>query len=319
MTFEDQLDPILRDCLEAQPEDRLEKTVAGLSKDPGPARAIANARQAEMATALPKVEVLREKRTIDGPGGALDLYIFRPPGDGPRAGFVYNHGGGYVVGSGDDGVHAPAIAHRTDAVVVSPDYRLAPEHRAPAALEDSYAALLWTVAHAEELGIDPARLGVGGASAGGGLAAALALYSRDQGGPRLSFQLLLYPMLDDSHDTPSGHEVVHPKVWNRRTSLWAWSVYSDGTEYAAAARAKNLSGLPPAYVGVGQQDLFRDECIDYAQRLMAAGVPVELQVVPGMCHGGELWVPEAPLGARFRADYLDAVRRGLAEDNKSGG
>lgn len=319
MTFEEQLDPAFRGYLETLPEDRQDQIMEGIARDPGKTRAAASARQAEMAAAQPKVDVHCEKRTIDGPGGALDLYIFRPPGDGaggdsPRAGFVHNHGGGYVLNTGDDVVHAPAIAHHADAVVVSLDYRLAPEHRAPAAVEDSYAALLWTVEHAGELGIDPARLGIGGASAGGGLAASLALYSREQGGPRPCFQFLLYPMLDDTLDTPSAHEVVHPKVWNRRMSSWAWSLYTDGTERAAAARAQDLSGLPPAYVGVGQQDPLRDESITYAQRLMAAGVPVELQVVPGMCHGAELWVPEAPVAARFRTDYLDAIRRGLTGD-----
>ena len=172
--------------------------------------------------------------------------------------------------------------------------------------------------NAAELGVDSSRIAIGGGSAGGGLTAGLALYNRDNKGPDVAFQLLVYPMLDDTHETPSGYEVTHPNVWNRDVSLKAWKMYLGdeyGTDkvspYAAAARATDLSGLPPAFVTVGTEDLFRDEDIDYAQRLMAAGIPTELQVVPGMFHGGEGLVPTAGVSQRMRLGYLDALKRAI--------
>ena len=170
------------------------------------------------------------------------------------------------------------------------------------------------------MGVEPARIAIGGASAGGGLSAALALYNRDHGGPDLAFQLLIYPMIDDWHDTPSGHAITHPTVWNRELSLKAWKMYlgaeygSDRVSpYAAAARARDLSGLPPALVTVGMLDLFRDENINYAQRLMAAGVPTALQVYPGMYHGAEMSVMDAAVSKRMRTAYRDALRRAIGE------
>ena len=139
----------------------------------------------------------------------------------------------------------------------------------------------------------------------------------DRGGPELAFQLLLYPMIDDTHDTPSGHWVRYPKIWNRDLSLKAWAMYlgtdhkGDVSPYAAATRAKDLGGLPPAFISVGTADLFRDENIDYARRLLAAGVPTELSLYAGVPHGGEHMVPELEVSKRMRFDYYDALRRAL--------
>lgn len=189
--------------------------------------------------------------------------------------------------SGDDAL-CESFVIAANCVVVSPDYRLAPEHPYPAAVEDSFAALVWLADPGNDLQIDGARIAVGGASAGGGLAAALALMARDKGGPALCFQLPLYPMLDDRNITPSSYEVTHPAVWNRANNLAAWEMYlggpaggADTSPYAAPGRADQLAGLPPAYTCVGQLDPFRDETIDYVARLAQAGVEVEFHLYPG--------------------------------------
>lgn len=310
-SIEAQIDPVLLAGLKELPAD----LISGIRDDTKAARETMAATMKEMASLIPKGSVGEEQRIIDGPGGDLELTIYRPAGDGPRGAYVNLHGGGYLVGSGDDPLYGYMMANAADCVVVSPDYRLAPEHRAPAAVEDAFAALVWTNDHADELGIDRSRLAIGGASAGGGLAASLAIYNRDQGGPEICFQNLIYPMIDDRHDTPSGHEITHPLLWNRDISLWAWGLYANQGEispYAAAARVESVEGLPPAYVGVGQLDLFRDESIAYASRLMAAGIPTELCVVPGMFHGGESMVPQAPISEVLRQSYVGALQRALA-------
>jgi len=169
-----------------------------------------------------------------------------------------------------------------------------------------------------ELSIDPKRIVIAGQSAGAGMVAGLTIMNRDRNGPEPAFQILLYPMLDNLHDTPSGRLENHP-IWNRQTSLNAWEMYLNGTPgkaaspYAAAARATDLSGLPPAYVAVGTQDLFRDECIDYANRLMAAGVLTELAVFPGIFHGADTLVPHAKICQRMNQSILEAFQNVLAE------
>jgi acetyl esterase/lipase len=186
---------------------------------------------------------------------------------------------------------------------VSVEYRLAPEHPDPAPVEDCYAGLVWTEAHAPGYGIDPNRIAVGGASAGGGLAAGTALLARDRGGPKLVFQLLLEPMLDDRSATFSSTQYDGTTVWDRKDNAHGWSsllgnrVGGEGVSpYAAPARADDLAGLPPALVDVGEVETFRDECIDYARRLLGAGVPTELHVYPGAFHGFDLIAPDSRLG-----------------------
>ena len=228
------------------------------------------------------------------------------------------HGGGYIIGSARDDLNVIAFAEHVGCTVVSVEYRLAPEATYKESVADCFAGLNWLVDNAAALGVDTGRVAIGGASAGGGLTAGLALYNRDNNGPELAFQLLIYPMLDDTHETPSGYEITHPTVWNRHVSLKAWKMYLGdeyGTDavspYAAAARASDLSGLPPAYVTVGMLDLFRDEDIVYAQRLMAAGVPTELEVYAGMCHGAEMLVPTAAVSQRMQQGYLNALKRAI--------
>jgi acetyl esterase/lipase len=171
---------------------------------------------------------------------------------------------------------------------------------------------------AADFGIDPDRLVIYGASAGGGLAAGLALLARDRGEVTICFQLLTYPMLDDRNVTPSSHAIVDPKVWNRSANTVGWNAYLNGRAgaddiepYAAPARATDVAGLPPTYINVGDLDLFLDEDIAYAQRLMAAGVPTELHVYPGAYHGFDSFAPDAAVSRRFAAERDEILRRAL--------
>ena len=214
---------------------------------------------------------------------------------------VYSmHGGGYVIGTNaiDDPLF-DELCPKLGFVGVSVDYRLAPETPYPGPLEDCYQGLRWTYENAEQLGIDPARIGVMGVSSGGGLAAALTLLARERGEVPVAFQLLDSPMLDDRQITPSSRRDGLP-VWNRNSNAFGWQSYlgdlygrDDVPATAAPARATDLSGLPPTFVSVGTSDGFRDEDIDYALRLNQAGVPTALHVYPGACHGFHLLAPDA--------------------------
>lgn len=252
--------------------------------------------------------------------GDLLVRAYRPDALGtPAPVLLYMHGGGLVLGNvAMFDAQCTDIARTAECVVVSVEYRLAPEHPYPAALEDCYAALGWLVAASADLGIDPQRVAVGGASAGAGLAAALALLARDRRDHDVLFQLLIYPMLDDRNDSHSAHVVTHPTVWNRECNLAAWRAYLSGpeppdglTQYAAPARCADLSGLAPAYIAVGGLDMFLDEDQDYAGRLARAGVPTELHVYPGAFHGSDTLVATSPLSRRFTGDYMSALRRAL--------
>ena len=225
------------------------------------------------------------------------------------------HGGGYTVGSYDiDDTAFDYWCPSLGLVGVSVEYRLAPETVYPGPLEDCYAGLKWTFDHAEELGVDANRIGIRGVSAGGGLAAALALLVRDRGEMQLAFQLLDSPMLDDRQITPSS-QIEGLPIWSRESNAFGWQCYlgdlygSDDVPYLAApARALDLSGLPPAFVSVGTVDGFRDEDIDYALRLNQAGVPTELHVYPGACHGYHLAVDSAVFRQSVR-DVKDWLAR----------
>lgn len=312
MDYATTLDPELLPSLDAFTAEM----IAAIGDDPPRARQLFAARRGQPPPA-PGVRV--EETEIATPAGAVPIVIYQPPAPAPRPALLWFHGGCYVFGSARDDENGNAFADRAGCTVVSVAYRLAPEFSYRESVADAFAALCWLVDHAGALGVDGRRVAIGGGSAGGGLAAGLALYNRDHGGPAVAFQLLIYPMLDDTHDTPSGHEIADPRVWHRAVSLKAWRMYlgeeygTDGVSpYAAAARATDLSGLPPAFVTVGARDMFRDESISYAQRLMAAGVPTELAVYPGMNHLGELLAPTAAVSQRMRGDYLAALERALA-------
>jgi acetyl esterase len=284
----------------------------------------ARRRSAELVAQAPRYEpsvpVGIDDLTVPGPKGAPDVpvRVYSARGDIPRPGLLYIHGGAFVTGDvpmfDNDCLR---IVADVGAVVVSVEYRLAPEHRFPAGVEDCYAALSWVAVHAEELGIDSARLGVGGESAGGGLAAAVALLARDRGGPPLCFQWLGIPELDDRLATPSAIAFVDTPQWDRPSAEISWTHYLGpgvpGTEwvsqYAAPARAVDLSGLPPAYVTACEFDPLRDEDLTYALRLIQAGVPTEIAHYPGAFHGSHLIKSAA--SDRMIADQAAALRRGL--------
>ena len=246
-------------------------------------------------------------RLVPGPAGAPDvsLLICRPAAaQTPPACLYFIHGGGMILGDTRTGGFANALDHAAELglALVSVEYRLAPETPHPGPVEDCYAGLSWTAAHAAELGVDPGRLVVGGASAGGGLAAAVALLARDRGGPALAGQLLLCPMLDDRNDTPSSWQMAGLGVWDRAANDVGWTALlgdarggPDVSPYAAPARANDLSGLPPAFVDVGSAETFRDEDVAYASRIWQAGGQAELHVWPGGSHGFAGMVPEAAL------------------------
>ncbi|MBO3094834.1 alpha/beta hydrolase [Cellulomonas dongxiuzhuiae] len=309
--------------------------------DPAVAAALAAARSGDVVTTLAPDEIagLRARalppvleevavaagRTLTwhaapGPDGAVRVALLRPDVVGPVPVLLHLHGGGLVVGTVSDDVAAATQAGPGWAVA-SVDYRLAPEHPYPAAVEDAYAALVWLVEQADALGLDPARVVVAGISAGGGLAAALALLARDRGGPCLAGQLLVCPMLDDRNDSASGHQMAGVGTWDRTANATAWAAYlgdaAGGPETppsASAARAVTLGGLPPAYVDVGSAETFRDECVAYAARIWADGGDAELHVWPGGCHGFDGLVPEAPVSrdarharARWLARLLDRL------------
>jgi acetyl esterase/lipase len=258
--------------------------------------------------------------TVPGPDGAPDisLLVCKPAGLAAAAPGVFHiHGGGMVVGDNRTGM-LTMLPWIQDAgvVVVSVEYRLAPEYPYPAGVEDCYAGLTWTAAHAAELGIDPDRLLIAGASAGGGLSAAVALMARDRGGPALIGQMLGCAMLDDRNQTPSSYELDRQGMWDRTSNLTGWRALlgpaqggPDVPVYAAPARAADLSGLPPAYLDVGSVETFRDEVLDYAARIWRAGGVAELHVWPGGYHGFESLAPAAAISVAARQTRLDWLRR----------
>lgn len=235
-----------------------------------------------------------------------------------RPGLLWMHGGGYVLGSfAQDEDLVDEWVHRYGFVAITPDYRLAPEHRFPAAIDDCLAAYDWMLSESSALGIDPARVVIAGISAGGGLAAALALRIRDSGRPMPAHQLLVYPMLDDRSSEYPSAKIDTPR-WGSAANQTAWNAYlgvppgsPDVSPYASAARAESLAGLPPTYVAVGALDVLRDESITFSRRLLEAGVPVELRVYPGAPHGFDRLAPHAEISRRLRRDFDEALERSI--------
>lgn len=251
---------------------------------------------------------------------AVSLRLYRPKqAAGPAPALYWMHGGGFIVGRPEqDEANNIAFARELGMTVVAVRYRLAPEHPAPAAVEDAYAGLRWLHANAEHLNVDPVRIAIGGASAGGGLAATLALLAHDRGEVRPAFQLLLYPMLDDRTATRTDLDTRFVRLWSAASNAWAWSAYlghSPGaattSPYAAAARRQDLSGLPPAWIGVGTLDLFHDEDLAYAKRLNDSGTQCELHVVDGAFHAFDAVFRKAPISQAFRAAQVSALRAAL--------
>ncbi|WP_250038212.1 alpha/beta hydrolase [Paractinoplanes maris] len=260
------------------------------------------------------------RRGVPGPAGDPDveLLILTPTGHNTALpGIYHTHGGGMVIGNNRTGIEAMQDwAAEVPSVIVSVEYRLAPEHPHPAPVEDCYAGLVWTFEHAAELGIDPERIVIAGASAGGGLAAGVALLARDRGGPALFGQMLLCPMIDDRNDTPSAIQMAGRGVWDRTANDTGWTALlgaarggSEVSPYAAPARATDLSNLPPAFIDVGSAETFRDEDVAYASRIWQAGGQAELHVWPGGFHGFDLMVPQAAISVEARAARVRWLKR----------
>lgn len=261
------------------------------------------------------LKLIEETSTALSDGIETPVFLFKKTERTNQPAIIWIHGGGYIFGSAYD-ERARVISDFCDCTVISVEYRLAPEHPFPAGIEDCMAVLKWVNANSESLGINPAKLAIAGASAGAGMAAGVALMNRDTIDIPLCFQLLLYPMLDNLHATPSGQYTNHP-VWKRSTSFNAWEMYLNGTpgdkasEYAAPSRAKSLKGLPPTYISVGSEDLFRDEDISFGQKLIRAEVPCEIAVFPGMYHAGEGFAPAAKVSQRLNQSFLVALNDAL--------
>jgi acetyl esterase/lipase len=263
------------------------------------------------------------ERRVPGPPGApeISLLICRPAGiAAPFAALYFIHGGGMIVGNNRTGLpEMLETAREQQCAVISVEYRLAPETPHPGPVEDCYAGLAWTAAHADGLGIDPERIIVAGVSAGGGLAAAVALLARDRGGPAFKAQMLMCPMLDDRNDTPSARQMTGLGNWDRASNETGWTALlgaarggPDVSPYAAPARATDLSGLPPTFIDVGSAETFRDEAVTYASRIWQAGGTAELHVWPGGFHNFPGHAPQAALSRDAIAAQRNWLRRVLA-------
>ena len=313
------IDPEIAIALAASPVGAIDFGTFTLDTIPSIRDAMANMPPVELP---PTTTVSREVVVPGATGHDPSVRVYSPPTEGAGRPCIYwIHGGGYLFGSG---LTVDARINRWveefDCVAVSIDYRLAPEDPYPAPLDDCYAGLLWAAQHADELGIDPARIAIVGASAGGGLAAGLAILARDRGEVTPAFQLLIYPMIDDSNTSVSSHIEGAP-VWSRAANDLGWRAYlgdrfgtDDVPAYAAAARVDDVAGLPPAWIGVGSLDVFRDEDITYASRLLAAGIPTELHVYPGAPHGFEMICPDTNIARACQRDITEALRRALRPD-----
>jgi len=268
----------------------------------------------------------REDRTISGPGGDLIISILRPTATTVaklRPGIVHFHGGGMVAGNRFAGVVSVLEYIKLyGAICITVEYRLAPEHPDPGPIEDCYATLVWANEHATELGIDKRRLMVVGTSAGGGLAAGVALLSRDRGGPALCAQLLTCPMIDDRNNSVSSQQFTEYGIWTRSSNATGWSCLlgekAGGNDtgvsiYAAPARATDLSGLPSTFIEVGSAEIFRDENVAYASRLWACGVDAELHVWAGGFHGFDSIAPKAAVSITARQTRVAWVGRVLSK------
>lgn len=277
-----------------------------------------------MTAAMPVPEGLEvdvaERTVPSATGPDVPVLVYTPRGRAmPRPGILHIHGGGYVVGSARmNDVGNRMLSHELGVVIVSVDYRLAPETPHPGPVEDCYSALKWMFGNADALGVDRKRIAVAGESAGGGLAAALALLARDRAEVQIAFQHLIYPMIDDRTCIEAvPHAYAGEFVWTPPANRFGWTALlghepgrGDVSPYAAAARAEKLEGLPPAFISVGALDLFLEENLEYARRLTRAGVPTELHVYPGAYHGFNA-IAGAQAATAAQRDSVNALRRAL--------
>jgi len=252
----------------------------------------------------------------------IRLRIYKPKfSSAPTPVLIWLHGGGYVIGNPeqDDGSCAQFV-RELGITVVSVDYRVAPKDPFPAGLDDVYAALKWMVSNSKELSIDAKRIAIGGASAGGGLAAALVQLTHDRQEIKLIFQLLTYPMLDDRTVLRANIDDSNNVTWNQKSNRFGWESYlgmkcgaEDVPVYAVPARRVDLSGLPKAWIGVGTLDIFHDEDAAYAERLKACGIECEIDIVTGAFHGFDVFDPQLPIVQDFRKSQIAALKKYLVQ------
>ena len=323
MTIKNRIDPPSRLPL----EELLNTLPGGLNaiEDIDERRNVLNSLIRMRTAELPPIEnIVIEDRNISSPDGLLELVvrIYKPTDVSEiLPGILLIHGGGMIMGSIEtENRKAAMLCETIQSIVVSVEYRLAPENPHPAPVQDCYEALVWMSKNAIELGFDTDRLAIVGGSAGGGLAIATALMARDQEFPKLSFQMANCPMIDDRNETPSSKEITDVGIWDREANIEAWGWYLGGKtadEYAAPARAIDLSCLPPTFIDVGELDLFRDEDIKFASRLLQAGVTTELHIYPGAYHASESFAPEAELSKQIWTKRIEALKRALKTNNVS--
>jgi len=266
--------------------------------------------------------ILVENRFIPGPDGrtSLRLRVYKPKiVAAPTPLLIWLHGGGYVIGKPEqDDARCAEYVRELGCTVISVAYRCAPKHPFPAGLDDSYSALRWVVSHSQELHIDPRCIAIGGASAGGGLAAALVQLAYDRHEIKPIFQFLVYPMLDDRTVLRGDIDDSHNVTWTQKSNRFGWESYlgrqcgaEDLPAYSVPARRQDLSGLPPTWIGVGSLDIFHDEDVAYGQRLRACGIRCEIDVIPGAFHGFDVIDPQIPIVQDFRKMQIAALRKYL--------
>jgi acetyl esterase len=306
------LDPIVKTILDLAPQDA--PPIETLTPD----EVRTGFRDTRIPFSAPAPLAKKEDRTVPGTAGEIPLRVYTPEGDAPFPVLVYFHGGGWVIGDIEthDDICA-ALASRAGCVVVSVDYRLAPEHKFPAPLDDCFAATAYVAQHAAEFGADAARLAVGGDSAGGNLAAVVALVARDRGAPSIVHQALIYPVTNFDFGTPSYSENATGYFLTTATMRWFWDHYLpaavDGAHpHASPLRAESLAGLPPALVITAEYDPLRDEGEAYAARLGEAGVPVTMYRYDGMVHGFVQMAALVPAGDRAISEVAAALRAAFA-------
>jgi acetyl esterase/lipase len=318
------LDPECAAVLDEIPEEYFPKSLLDFDDLPASRERFADVMEM-MADDEETLETVQtEEISVPGPekGEELPLRVHSPiDSTGPHPCVYWIHGGGMVIGSAEE---EDAVAHRfvdeLDCVVVAPDYRLAPEHPYPTPVDDCYAGLNWISENAAELDVDDSRIAIAGPSAGGGLAAGVTLRARDEGGPELCYQMLIYPMIDDRNETVSSKQVTDIGIWDRDMNIAGWDAYlgdrsgsDDIPHYAAPVRATDLSGLPPTFLDVGTHDAFRDETTTYAQRLAASGVQTEYHLWSGGFHGYDIFAPETKLTQTTWETRFNALRQTLTD------